>query len=110
MSLAGAVRAAREAGLRTRVADLGDSPLWPILAEYDPGLRTIAVNARIVSALARERGETFARRFVAYAIRHELHHHRSGSRDEASAHRAAREASGEDARTFEAAVRVLLLR
>jgi hypothetical protein len=107
MSLVDAVRAAREAGLRVRLADLGASQKTPILAEYDPARRTIAVDARIVSKLSNERGEAFARRFVAFAIRHELHHHRSGSRDERTAHRAAREACGDDAGTFEAAIRAL---
>jgi hypothetical protein len=107
MTLVDAVRAAREAGLQVLLSDLGASQKRPILAEYDPRRRTIAVNARIARTLSNERGESFARRFVAFAIAHELHHHRSGSGDERAAHRAARAACGDDVATFEAAIRAL---
>jgi len=90
--------------IRVRIADLGATP---ILAEYDPALQSIAINARIVSALRRERGAAFALRFVTFAIRHELHHHRTGSRDEGAAHASARRYCGDDAGLFEAAVRAL---
>jgi hypothetical protein len=107
MRLDEALREAGDAGLRVRIADLGASP---ILAEYDPALGSIAINARAVTALRRERGEEFARRFVTFAIRHELHHHRTGSRDEREAHASARRDCGDDAHSFEAAVRALALR
>jgi hypothetical protein len=110
MSLGEALRDARGAGLCVRIADLGAWPLRPILAEYDPADRSIAVNARIVAALRREHGVAFARRFVTFAILHELHHHQNGSRDEKAAHSSARRHCGDRAMSFETAVRALAMR
>jgi hypothetical protein len=102
--LEAALRAAAEAGVTVRRCDLG---AWPLLAEYDPASRTIAISERAYAVLRAARGETFAERFAAFAIRHELHHVGAGAGDERSAHAAAEAHTGAEARDFERALREL---
>ena len=104
--LALALREAGAAGVGVRIVPTG---AWnrPILAEYDPVLRSIAIDSRVVAGLRAARGAGFAARFVAFAIWHELHHARFGVRDERAAHAHATAHTGLDAALFECAVRAL---
>ena|ERR1700676_1224401 len=104
--LALALREAEAAGVGVRIVRTG---AWnrPILAEYDPVLRSIAIDSRVVAGLRAARGARFAARFVAFAIWHELHHARFGLRDERAAHTYATAHTGLDAAPFERTVRTL---
>jgi len=94
------------AGVGVRIVPTG---AWnrPILAEYDPVLRSIAIDGRVVADLRAARGAAFAARFVAFAIWHELHHARFAVRDERAAHAYGMAHTGLDAALFERAVRTL---
>jgi hypothetical protein len=104
--LALALREAEAAGVGVRIVPTG---AWnrPILAEYDPVLRSIAIDSRVVAGLRAARGAVFANRFVAFAIWHELHHARFGLRAERAAHAYATAHTGLAAALFERAVRTL---
>jgi hypothetical protein len=108
VSLARALREAAATGLRVELDDLGALHRHALFAEYDPARARIAVNARVVAALRARCGDEFARRFVAFAIWHELQHHGAVTRDEGAAHAYAAARSGERAATFEVALQALL--
>ncbi len=91
--------------MTVRIADLGEWGRRPILAEYEHGRDLISVNARIVERLRVKRGSSFAARFIAYAVWHELEHRRSGHRDEFRAHAVAKEQTGDERLTFEEAIK-----
>ncbi len=99
-ALGAALARARGAGLRVRIESLGAWGATPLLAEYDRARRTIVVDATAVERLRVARGEAFARRFVACAVWHEVHHHLVPGAGEAAAHAFARERCGDDPRTF----------
>jgi hypothetical protein len=104
-ALDAAFSAAAAAGLRVRVAPLGVWGPTPLLAEYDRARKTIAVDASAIERLRALRGEAFARRFVACALWHELHHHAHPAAGEAAAHAFARERCGDDPALFAALLR-----
>jgi len=84
---------ARAAGVAVVYADLGHWAGAQLRAEYDPSGPVIRINRRIVERLdARS-----ARRFITFAIAHELYHHREriGAVPRARA-RARREAAADE--------------
>jgi hypothetical protein len=67
-----ALKLAREYGVDIRFADLGDWGIDELRSEYDPSVPVIRVNIRVAEQLTpAELGE-----FVAFAVGHELYHHR----------------------------------
>ena len=107
MTLEAALRDARAAGLEVRFEDFGFAARGRVVSEYDPQRRAIVIDAGVARALRSARGRAFADRFIVFAVRHELHHHRNGRCGEAEAHAAARRECGDDAAEFESAIRAL---
>jgi len=67
-----ALKLAREYGIRVTFADLGDWGVDELRSEYDPSGPAIRINIRVAEELpVSELGE-----FVAFAVGHELYHHR----------------------------------
>jgi len=67
-----ALKLAREYGVDIRFADLGDWGVDELRSEYDPSVPAIRINIRVAEQMtADELGE-----FVAFAVGHELYHHR----------------------------------
>jgi hypothetical protein len=67
-----ALKLAREYGVDIRFADLGDWGIDELRSEYDPTGPVIRVNIRVAEQMTpAELGE-----FVAFAVGHELYHHR----------------------------------
>jgi len=67
-----ALKLAREYGVDVSFADLGDWGVDELRSEYDPNGPAIRINTRVAEQMsAAELGE-----FVAFAIGHELYHHR----------------------------------
>lgn len=63
---------ARGYGLTVELADLGDWGAFDLRSEYDPQDAVIRINARVVKALHPHEVDGF----IAFAIAHELYHHR----------------------------------
>jgi len=101
--LESALREAERAGVTVCFGELGVWARRRLLAEYDPGSRTIVVDERVVAGVRARDGDVFAERFAAFAIWHELHHLRSGTRDERAAHAAAAARTGISAAVLERA-------
>ena len=67
-----ALKRAREYGVTVVYADLGDWGVDELRSEYDPAGPVIRVNTRVMEELPLEEvGE-----FIAFAVGHELYHHR----------------------------------
>ena len=84
---------ARRYGLTIRFADLGDWTRCELRSEYDARRREIRLNRRVAAALQGER----LRRFVEFAIAHELYHHREWIGEVPRLHRASRREAAADA-------------
>ena len=70
--MSGALAQARAYGVTVRFDDLGDWGEDQLRAEYDPAVPEIRLNVRVAASLpAPALGE-----FVAFAVGHELYHHR----------------------------------
>lgn len=77
-------------GVRVELADLGDWGATRLIAEYDPDGPTIRINERRLPAAEHREG------VIAFAIAHELYHHREAIGEIARAGgRAAREAAAD---------------
>jgi hypothetical protein len=100
-----ALREAAAARVSVCFREIGTWERRPLLAEFDPRSRTIAIDARVVAGIRARNGEAFAQRFAAFAIWHELHHLSSGTRDERAAHDYATERTGIASSVFERAAR-----
>lgn len=72
MTLRDVLRLARAEGISVELADLGDYCADELRAEYDPAEGAIRVNVRLIDKL--EPAQTA--RYIAFAIAHELYHHR----------------------------------
>lgn len=67
-----ALKLAREYGVAVEYADLGDWGVDELRSEYDPAGPVIRVNTRVIEELPLDEvGE-----FIAFAVGHELYHHR----------------------------------
>ena len=84
---------ARRYGLRVRFADLGDWAASQLRSEYDARAREIRLNRRVAAGL---RGRQL-RRFVEFAIAHELYHHRQWIGDVAPSKRKGQREAAADA-------------
>ena len=84
---------AREYGIEIEYADLGDWGVDQLRSEYDPHGPAIRVNRRVVESLPAEEVDGF----VAFAVAHELYHHREHCREVRRLEtRAARENAADD--------------
>lgn len=72
MTLRDVLRLARAEGITIELADLGDYGTDELRAEYDPAEGTIRVNVRLIDKL----GSVQTSNYIAFAIAHELYHHR----------------------------------
>jgi|SRR5581483_1687020 len=99
-------------GVEVTIADLGEWGESELRSEYDPSAPIIRINSRVVHRIQKSERE----RFVAYAIGHEVYHHRErigiiqriGKRAERE--RMADTFAAEYLHEFEAVARALLLR
>jgi hypothetical protein len=105
--LARALREAAAAGVRVELIELGAWERRPLLAEYDPTTKTIAIDRSVVERLRIAHEADFADRFMAFAIWHELYHVRFSGRNERAAHAYAGMQTRLDATVFEKAARGL---
>lgn len=63
---------ARRYGIEVQFADLGDWATCELRSEYDPRGPVIRINTRVIATLNGARVDGF----VAFAVAHELYHHR----------------------------------
>lgn len=70
--MSAALAQAHAYGVNVRFDDLGDWGADQLRAEYDPVVREIRLNIRIAASLP----VTALGEFVAFAVGHELYHHR----------------------------------
>ncbi|MDP9018923.1 MAG: hypothetical protein M3N19_11470 [Candidatus Eremiobacteraeota bacterium] len=84
---------ARDYGVDVEYADLGDWGMDELRSEYDPSGPKIRINKRVIEHLRNDEiGE-----FIAFAIGHELYHHREHKGEIAHlADRKAREVAADD--------------
>jgi hypothetical protein len=88
-----AVELARTYGVRIEFADMGSWDPGTLRSEYDPRGPVIRINTRVMNALAPGDAEEFA----AFAVAHELYHHREASGEIARlADRRARESAADE--------------
>lgn len=88
-----AFKLAREYEIEIEYADLGEWGVDELRSEYDPDGPTIRINKRVIEHLpATEVGD-----FIAFAVGHELYHHREHRGEEPRlGSRAARETAAND--------------
>lgn len=84
---------AKDYGIEIVFADLGDWGRDELRSEYDPEGPVIRVNARAIERVAK----ADAQNFIAFAVAHELYHHREHRGEVARlAGRAQREAAADE--------------